>query len=137
MPADQIELARQAFQQEREDAAREPTTPLFRLPDQLLLRIHDELLDREFQDRNVQKSRSVVVSGGSKHHAVKPLQDLQCVKLAQLKLAGANRGEPTRIASGEGNSDNLAQARASCSRYIQSRAEQVHYTCWLSMVKDG
>ena len=93
MQADQIELARQVFQQDRDDALVAPSGRVFRQPSDLLVYTHDELIKREKRDRNVQKTRSIIVAGGSKHHSSATLESLQNVPLSELKLPGVNRGE--------------------------------------------
>lgn len=93
LPTDRIEIARQAFEQDKQDALYAPTERVYRQPSELLIHTHDELIKRENQDRNVQKTRSVVVAGGSKHHSTAKLEDLHHVALSELKLPGINRGE--------------------------------------------
>lgn len=93
LPTDRIEVARQAFEQDKQDALRALTERVYRQPSELLIHTHDELVNHENQDRNVHKTRSIVVAGGSKHHSTVKLGDLQHVALGELRLPGINRGE--------------------------------------------
>ena len=89
----QITLARNVFTQEQADASPGPEKqePCYRMPSEVLLRIHEELLRRNINNyENI--TRKIVIGAGSKHYSDRNVEQLGMASLSALRLPGVNQG---------------------------------------------
>lgn len=100
--AAQADFARSIFSQDYDDlrnAKPQTAPPAYRLPSELLRSIHQHLIERETAANSAPRFRRVLIAGGSKHFSSKSLAELSHVKLEQLKIGCAAKGEAGCLAS--------------------------------------